>query len=134
MADIDENVLEHLNYVFYSDLKLCGCGDPASAWQLIHGLLKLAPFYEDQRWKQARELIGSDGAKHIVLSAMTDADLLEHGGSIGGSWATDKGRWVLWAIDEAGGPEDLDTRVDEVGYPHEGQGCSDTCWKVAGGG
>lgn len=126
----DESVLEHLNYLFYGDLKLCGCGDPESAWKLIHDLLKLTPFYEDQRWKKAQKLIGSDGAHHIVLSVMDEAGLIQHGGSIGGSWATDKGRWVLWAIEQAGGVEAMYEPVDDAGYPHAGQGCSDTCWKV----
>jgi hypothetical protein len=78
------------------DLHQCGCGSPQETWKLIHELLSLAPFYEDGRWKQVEGILGR--AHGFVLGVLTEADLLEHGGSVGGSWITDKGRWLLEAV------------------------------------
>lgn len=127
----EQHVLEHLYLVFYGDLGLCGCGNPETALTLIRDLLRLAPFHQDGHWQQVHALIGSDGAHHIVLSALDNADLIEHGGSIGGSWATDKGQWMLWAIEQAGDLDDLPDRLSMIGFPHDGDGtCSDDCWII----
>lgn len=128
--DVDEVVMEHLCSVFYNDLNLCGCGNPDSAWRMVYDLLRLTPYYKDSGYRKAVWLIGSEGAHHIVLSAMTHAELIEHGGGIGGSWITDKGRWFTAAIDYAGGPDVVHDLIEQVGVglPHNGEPCSPACW------
>ena len=73
------------------EIKICGCGNPEDAVELVRQILNLCPLHTDRRWEKAKELIGSSGAFHIVLSDLTEAQLMEHGGSIGGSWLTDRG-------------------------------------------
>lgn len=137
-ADFDSEehrLLCHI-YATLDRMPNCGCGNPETAYKLIHDLLSLAPLYKDDGWQKARELIGSDGAHQIVMSALTDADLMSHGGSIGGSWITDRGKWFLWAVDQVGGIDGLDGKLDEQGgFPHswdpethDMQPCSDACW------
>ena len=125
-----ENILQHLNQVFYMQLHQCGCGSPDDTWTLIHEVLSLAPFVEDERWKQVEGILGR--AYGFVLCVLDDADLLEHGGSVDGSWITDKGRWVLEAIALVG-LGDLDAKVGLFGLPHyenDGDGeCGPDCWK-----
>jgi hypothetical protein len=124
-----EHVLSHLYVIFYDNqqgLGLCGCGNPEAAYDLIRDLLSLAPFYEDSRWKTAEALTGNiPGAHHIVLGAMDRAGLIEHGSSQNGAWLTDKGTWCLAAMRTA----EFDD-LDQHGYPHDGEACTDACWRL----
>lgn len=126
-----EDVLDHLMVVFYDNaqgLGLCGCGYPQAAYDLVRDLLGLIPFYEDEHWKAAEALTGNiPGAHHIVLGAMERAGLIEHGSSQTGAWLTDKGRWCLAAMRTA---EFDDVDGDGVGYPHDGEACTDACWML----
>jgi hypothetical protein len=87
------------------------------------------------------ELIGgSDGAQQIVLAAIDHAGLIDHGTSVWGSWLTERGKWVLWAVAQVGGVDGLGAKLDEVGFPHEYdpktktmQPCTDDCWRVPEG-
>lgn len=128
-APSDARTLEHLYQLFYGDLDLCGCGSPEDVWKLIADALKLAPFYEHPN--AVRELIGQPGAYHMVLSALTNAGLIEHGGSIGGSWITPKGQWYRQALAGVTDWLALDVAVDDAGFPHDAQGCTDACWETA---
>lgn len=127
---LDERTGDHIYRLIYADddLGLCGCGTPEAAFSLVRDILNLAPFYEDQRWRQVEELVGNDGAHHIVLSMLTRAGLIEHGSSISGSWLTDKGRYYQTAL---AGIADWDF-LDEgnFGYPHDGKDCTDACWRI----
>ena len=123
-----EHVLDHVYTLFYEELNLCGCGNPEEAYDLVRDLLGLVPFYDNP--DAVRDLIGQPGAYHMVLSALTHADLIGHGSSIGGSWLTDKGRWYLAALR---GIADWDV-IDDAGYPHVGVECTDGCWRVPIGG
>lgn len=110
-----EDECEHLNRLFYSDLALCGCGNPEASYDLVRGLLVLAPFYE--RYKEVRDFFGdapaSEGAYHMVLSLMTHAGLIEHGGTAGGSWATEKGKRYLELMQRHSFDD-----MDKTGSPH----------------
>ncbi|PSK57055.1 hypothetical protein B0E38_02586 [Streptomyces sp. 111WW2] len=117
-----ENTLQHINGLFYMDLGLCGCGSPDDAFDLIRDLLKLAPFYDHRT--EVVALIGDGAASHIILSTLDTADLIEHGGSIHGSWLTDKGQWYLNALTSVDDWE----QIRDVGLPHDGRKCTDTCW------
>lgn len=122
----DEWEREHLYVLYYSNadgLGLCGCGSPEAAYDLIRDLLNLAPLYQGDGWRKAEQLIGTDGAVHIVLGQLDRVGLIEHGGVITGSWLTDKGRYVRYLI----GRHDWDD-VDMVGFPHDGQDCDASCW------
>lgn len=122
-----DDVLSHLYVIFYDNaqgLGLCGCGNPESAYDLVRDLLGLMPLYEDTRWKVAESLTGNvPGAHHIILGAMERAELIEHGSSLHGAWLTPKGEWCLAAMQTA----EFDD-LDQQGYPHDGNACTDTCW------
>ena len=119
-----ENVLQHVNALLYMDLGLCGCGLPEESFDLVRGLLALAPFYQSEDVRgQVAVLCGTEPARHMILSMLTNADLLEHGGGIDGSWLTDKGRWYLAALRTVDDWDDID-----VGLPHDGGKCTDVCW------
>lgn len=133
----EQRLLCHLYQVLCADLPSCGCNDPQAAHKLVHDLVSLAPFYENERWRKAEQLVGSEGAFQIVISALNDAELLEHGGSMGGSWLGKRGRWFLWAVEQVGGIEGLVEKLDGVGYPHGWDSeakalrpCEDSCWVV----
>lgn len=114
-------VLQHVNGLLYMDLGLCGCGNPEEAFELVRDLLRLAPFYEHR--DEVRALIGDGAPSHIILSTLDHADLIEHGGSIHGSWLTDKGQWYLNALNTVTVWDEID-----VGLPHDGAKCTDACW------
>ncbi|WP_069625316.1 hypothetical protein [Streptomyces niveus] len=125
----DEHTLEHLYVVFYDNaqgLGLCGCGNPEATYDLVRDLLGLAPLYEEGRWQTAEALTGNiPGASHIVLGAMERAELIEHGSSLRGAWLTPKGEWCLAAMRAAEFGD-----FDQQGYPHNGERCTDGCWRV----
>jgi len=117
---------QHLYALVYDDLHLCGCGQPDAAIDLIRRLLNLAPFYDDPAAVDA-EFGGNAGAKHIVLSVLDDAGLIEHGGSITSSWPTAKGRAVRRLLTMAS-TASVDDLLAGVGYPHNGEHCPGECW------
>jgi hypothetical protein len=132
-----EDIACHLYLVFCEQLPSCGCGDPEAGYQLIHQLLALDQLHQDDNWRKAEELCGSPGAHQLVLSALNDADLLEHGTSISNSWRTGRGDWVMWAVEQLGGIDALDARLSDAGYPHEYdpktkrlRECTDACWTI----
>lgn len=118
---------QHLYKILHEDLPLCGCGNPEDAYTLVRELLALAPFY-DREHGEVAALIGSSGAYQIVLGALTEADLIEHGGAMGGSWLTTKGQWCLTALRGEGDLEELREAGDFGGLPHHGEDCTDSCW------
>jgi hypothetical protein len=79
-------------------IPFCGCGDPRAAIQAIKGILEL--FNRDERgwdWKEIEAWMKTmpDGIGYIVLYMLTEAQLMEHGGGVDGSWLTDEGKLVL---------------------------------------
>jgi hypothetical protein len=87
-----------LNHFFMDELHLCGCGSPEAAACLVRDILRLCPLYDNR--KGIEELLPNDGVQYLILGWLTDTDLLEHGGGIGGSWLTDKGKTVLASLEE----------------------------------
>jgi len=134
----EENLLCHLYKALRCDVPSCGCGDPEAAERLIVDILTEFSAPQPGRSERIAELIGgSDGTKQIVLAAIDHAELIDHGTSIWSSWLTDRGKWVLWAVREAGGIDRLGASLDDVGFPHEWdreaqemQPCTDECWRV----
>ncbi len=87
----------------FSVLGMCGCGDPEGAYNFLLNVLKLA----DRRAKQADGWVDleaevaaalrndPDMAAHVLLHFLTERDVIEHGGSVGGSWLTDLGTQLV---------------------------------------
>ena len=124
--------LDHL-YQLTHDLGFCGCGDPESVYNLVRDLLAL--FEEkwsdkakqnDAHWREVSQQItdrigGGEGVYYAVLYFTDRAGLIEHGGSIGGSWLTAKGKHYLGLMRlheyaDMEGPGGL-----ACGFPHHDQ-------------
>jgi hypothetical protein len=117
-----EDDLSHLYALFYGTLSICGCGNPEDAYALVRDVLALTPFHDNGGWRKARDLIGSNGAYHLVLSQLDEAKLLEHGSSIGGSWLTGKGKHYLALMQRYTWDD-----VEDTGFPHDGGECPPSC-------
>lgn len=118
-----DDALSHLFGLFYADLNLCGCGQPSAAYGLVRELLALAPYFVNGRRKRAEMLIGSPGAVHLVLSALSHAGLLMHASTIDGSWLTYRGAHYLELMQRY----DWELVDGEVGFPHNGDDCPPDC-------
>jgi hypothetical protein len=140
--DERDNLLCHLYQLVYGDLGLCGCGWPAEAITTIHELLTaMAWTGSGEAWQKrratTRRLLPTPAVEHLVLSMLDHAKLIDHGTSIASSWLTERGKWLLWAVEQVGGIEGLDGQLDEAGYPHpwdpaakQAQPCTDACWAL----
>lgn len=113
------------------DLGLCGCGggtydgapiaDTVDAAWLVRKALAAMPLYgsvrADPTWLTSWA--------YVLLSAMTDAGLIEHGGNIHGSWITPKGQRLLdlmptgRAISLILDPDDPDEDFVDIDAPKE---------------
>ena len=78
------------------------------------------------------EILPHPGVRQIVIGAVGNLDLIDHGSSYYSSWLTEKGKWLLWAVEQIGGIEDLSEKWEHVGFPrHENDGpCTAKCWKI----
>lgn len=93
--------------VIYDDLRACGCGRFDDRLKLLRQLLQDCPLYEGvPKWDSA--------LAEWFLCLATAADLIEHGGSIGGSWITEKGKRLLAVLEDEAAVEKLGG--DPVGY------------------
>ncbi len=81
----NDQVLE----VLINKAGFCSWGHPKEAAYFLHKLLGLAPFYND--WEAVTRLIPGDGCYFHILYLVTDLDLMEHGGGVGGSWCSSEG-------------------------------------------
>lgn len=91
----------------YGLLHLCGCGSPEEAYNFCRDALSAF----DRRgchdkpptreWVNAEEVLTAiikerpDQAVHVLAHLLTHLDLLEHGGSVGGSWLTKYGERII---------------------------------------
>ncbi|MBD3004697.1 hypothetical protein [Streptomyces sp. 5-10] len=121
-----DEVLAHAYKLFESDMGLCACGQPWEGYELVRRLLDLAPYYEHP--DRVTAAIGNDGSAHLVLSMLTRAELIEHGGAVGGSWLTPKGAWYRDALRLIDSWEEFDDGRFTAPSPHEGTPCGDACW------
>lgn len=122
---MNDHDADHAYRLFHDDppqgLGVCGCGNPEDALALVKDLLDLAPFFEDPN--AVRERVGEPGAYHLVLSMLDTVGLIEHGGTIGGSWLTGKGEYFRRVLSEM-----TLEQIGEGGLPHGGEDCTDACW------
>ena len=79
----------------------CGCGAPDEACARLLDVLRLCPLHSNR--EAFERLVPGDGWQMLLLYSMTNYDLIEHGGSVGGSWLTDKGREVRDALEREAG-------------------------------
>lgn len=111
--------LEHL---FLDEMHFCACNIPNAGARLVLSVLRLCPLSGHR--PEFERLIPDAGAQHIILSLLNHVDLLEHGGGIGGSWLTDKGRRVLASLEElAKTDQDLDSLFPDEPTPDECEQC-----------
>jgi hypothetical protein len=99
---------------------MCGCGSPEGCVRFIYDVLcmfrtrwnqdrPLSLFKPEDRpslervWAEysiaKKALLPTDGIEYFVLYMLTHWDWIEHGGSVGGSWMTQKGEAILAALD-----------------------------------
>ncbi|MER6606010.1 hypothetical protein ABT282_08840 [Streptomyces sp. NPDC000927] len=121
-----DEALAHAYKLFRDELALCDCGQPWQGYELVLHLLAIAPYYEHP--EKVTQAIGSEGATHLVLSMLTNADLIEHGGGIGGSWLTPKGKWFREVLRSIESWEDFHDGRHTALPPHGGTPCTDDCW------
>jgi hypothetical protein len=144
--------------VFFQEW-MCGCGSPPAAARLVYDVLRVI----ETRWRECKALdlfkpsdrpaldaiwreedramkalLPSDGVYYFVLYLLDRWDLLEHGGSVGGSWLTDRGRAVLEAL-EREAPDDFQRATEwscvhgyaANEYPDEGTCPNCSAWNVS---
>ncbi len=77
----------------------CGCGNPEEAMAVVADVLDCFGHGDDydQDHIKFNELV-PERLRMFVLYVLTDKDLLEHGGSVGGSWRTPEGDKLLEGI------------------------------------
>ncbi|OXB94826.1 hypothetical protein [Parageobacillus galactosidasius] len=126
-----ETYAKKIQKMYFEDLRLCGCGSPDLRLKFIKGLLNLINDryeqdlpYEEYK-KRLAELFGfkenkeakyyftgiQDGIVEFVLDQLNEAGLLEHGGSVGGSWLSDYGKEMLNILNEIN-EEEFDAYLD----------------------
>lgn len=122
----------HLYALFADNITGCGCNQPETAYYLVRNILNLTPFHDDGNWLKAQALIGSDGAFQIIIGLLSNLDLMEHGGSMGGSWITPKGEYIRelmhkhpWYTTGLDADGVTPNGVDDRGYPE--------CYNADGG-
>lgn len=122
-----EKATKLIQDVYYDELNFCGCGSPSDTLYVIKNVLrvhknKLDRFdyadynekvdeYHDlykQEFQKALNLKDEDcengfyvneGVYQIMLNVLNNANLMEHGFSIGGSWLTREGEEFLEALE-----------------------------------
>ena len=116
---------------YFEELKWCGCGNPEEALGFMRDVLgimkarsdenKLGEPYNgsahERRTKELDALLG-DGPLGLSYRYMLDAlGLTEHGGSVYGSWLTDKGKDILALLSD----RDLDEAMEDESNPLLGE-------------
>lgn len=105
----EESELEEiLKFFAYDILDLCGCGIPEHTWEVIRRVLHAQNIFHSDRidytdlkaiYKDSLNLNLDQSIDHGVvqfcLYILDSKGLLEHGGSVGGSWLTELGKMYL---------------------------------------
>lgn len=112
-----ENEVKYPNEIqefYYKELKWCACGNASATLEFMRDVLaaidakteiiltnrpfnSVDPEYE-AAWEKLKNLFPCDYYHPLVESYLKTLDtvgLLEHGGSIGGAWLSDKGEKIL---------------------------------------
>jgi hypothetical protein len=118
VTDLSENIRQHVYKLCFEDLGLC-CGSPEDSYAFLQELLTTIRSKTD-----LNQLLPHDGARYLILGALDNADLIEHGSIIDAAWLTRKGEWHWQAITCC----DYDD-IEGIGLPHDGKACMDACYK-----
>jgi len=82
-------------------LGLCGCGNPEGSYNFCRQFLQAhdSRTDDDRPWPPdiVEKLVANNPAMaaHVLAHLFTHLDLLEHGGSVGGSWLTTDGARIV---------------------------------------
>lgn len=85
----------------YGVLNLCGCGEPVEAYNFCREALACFDRRGNGDWMDAeaslKDLICNHPAQaaHVLAHLFTHLNLLDHGGSVGGSWLTEDGTRII---------------------------------------
>jgi hypothetical protein len=93
------------NCFIFGHLPLCGCGTPDEVLALIVKILQAAR--DGTNVLQAAG--GYEPLHYLAVYALDKARMLEHGGSCGWSWLTNKGAVTLAYLEKYGIDSDNDT-------------------------
>ena len=127
--------LQHLHALVYDEIGMCGCGWGDDAYSLIRDLLD---HFHDRDGRDVAEMIGSTAAAQLVLYRLQEADLIDHGTRVTGSWMTDKGRYARHLMhrhpwwDARGEDGRTVPGAARAGYPEcwdwDTDRCPEGCW------
>lgn len=82
--------------VFLNDA-FCGCGSPEDAFASLTKLLRIV---SQPQWLDGlKAFVPDEGVQMLLLYQLDKLDLTEHGGSVYGSWLSEKGKEVLAALE-----------------------------------
>lgn len=102
-----ENIIDDCLAEFHYEedgLGICGCGNPEDTHEVIRQILNIQSDYDNYESVQKKfsDLCNSDmendnyhGLIQFVLYILNNKGFLEHGGSVGGAWLTEKGKIYL---------------------------------------
>ena len=88
------------DYLWVGVLGGCGCGSgnlPERAYEVLNNFGK--PHMAEDRFR-----VYDDPANEVIAHWLDSKGLIEHGGSVGGSWLTKKGQELLELINTATQP------------------------------
>lgn len=103
-----DNGPDYLGHLF----GFCGCGAPHNVLKYINTILTNIKAKHDKDFRDSlglsfdqacdieRDFFKSEEERYFVLYRLDDLGLIEHGGSVGGSWLTYRGDDVLEALNE----------------------------------
>lgn len=90
---------KQLNELFYGKLHWC-CGRPDQVLESIYEILNISKNFHNHNVSSTN--CYDSGCIQFMWHALNDADLLEHGCGVGGSWLTEKGEILLAMLDKYG--------------------------------
>ena len=100
---------EKFEDVYYNTIGMCGCGRPDEVKQFLFDLLENHRQYKDdeityevmsEKRKEIIKSVDTDIIFEIIFHVFENAELLEHGSSVYGSWFTEKGSNFLKLLAE----------------------------------
>ncbi len=83
------------DYLWITIMGACGCGTGVAPYRAVEILENFKKEYTDK----TRFDVYDNLADEVIAHWLDKVGLLDHGGSIGGSWITDKGKEVLAEIE-----------------------------------
>jgi len=115
-------VYSPLQRFLVEDLKWCGCGNPELALSFMREVLRAIRARSDAKHDDPSNealkalLPYESGLAESYWYMLDEHDLIEHGGSCGGGWLSEKGIRVLALLNEV---EDFEEALDDVEVTEE---------------